>query len=73
MAKELTPRSSGLHLPQPKKPTIFKKDATITTPKEVKVQICPRFPDRFAFTPPKGWKGEITKDQQARRLEAINA
>jgi len=71
--KDLTPRHSGIDLPQPRKPTIFKKDATVTMPASVKVQVCPRFPDRFAFEPPKGWKGQITKDQQARRMEAISA
>jgi len=67
----LAPKKSGVKLgkPDPKKLHLA---ATIVWPETVKVQVCPRFPDRFAFEPPKGWKGQITRDQRARWLEAAS-
>lgn len=67
---DLTPRKSGVKLGKPDAKKLH-LSATIVWPESVKVQICPRFPDRFAFEPPKGWKGQITKDQRARWLHEI--
>lgn len=45
------------------------KPAKIIWPVHVKVQVKPTPPSRFAFDPPPGWKGQITKDQMDRRLK----
>lgn len=45
--------------------------ATIIWPDHVQVQRAPTpRDDRFTFTPPPGWKGQITQDWLNRRLEA---
>ena len=44
--------------------------APAITPPGVKVTIAPPFKDtRFVFDPPPGWRGEISRDGLARRLE----
>lgn len=47
------------------------QQATIIWPEHVQVQRAPTpRDDRFSFTPPPGWKGQITQDWMNRRLEA---
>lgn len=46
----------------------FEGDARITS--ETRVTICPPFVDRrFEFDPPPGWRGAITQDWLASRLQ----
>lgn len=42
--------------------------ARVVWPEHVKVQVHPTPPSRFDFTPPPGWRGEISKDWMNRRL-----
>ena len=42
--------------------------AKVIWPKDVKVTVIPTPPSRFAFEPPKGWRGQITHDWMDRRL-----
>lgn len=49
------------------------RPAQIIWPENVQVQRIPTPQDtRFTFTPPKGWKGEITRDWMDRRLQAVS-
>lgn len=50
----------------------FNKETTVTWPEHVKVTVIPTPEDtRFKFIPPKGWKGEITKDRLRESREAL--
>ena len=52
-----------------KKPTA--KAPEIVIPKGVKITVCrPCQVERYRFDPPKGWKGEITRDWLDQRLKA---
>jgi len=42
----------------------------IIWPEHVKVLVHPTPPGRFEFEPPKGWVGQISKDQMARRMQS---
>lgn len=44
-------------------------DAIVTPRTKITSVAAP--PGRYAFNPPKGWVGEITKDWRARRLEGL--
>lgn len=49
------------------------KPANIIWPEHVKVLVHPTPPGRFEFEPPKGWVGQISKDQMARRMQNVSA
>lgn len=49
------------------------KPSKIIWPEHVKVQVAPTPASRFAFEPPPGWKGEISKDWMNRRLQAAQS
>lgn len=60
----LEKRCSGLVLSKKEEP---RPAARIVWPDHVKIQKLAHGEDtRFKFTPPKGWKGEITKDWESR-------
>ena len=46
-------------------------NAKVVWPEHVKVQAIPTPPPRFAFTPPPGWRGQITHDWMDRRLQGV--
>lgn len=49
-------------------------DATVIVPPGLQVTVCPHGVDnRFTFTPPKGWRGQITRDWRERRLQERKA
>ena len=48
------------------------KPAKVIWPEHVKVQTIPTPPSRFAFEPPKGWRGQITHDWMDRRLSGAH-
>lgn len=53
-----------------KTPSAFAQQPAIVPP-GLEVTRCPSGQDtRFAFTPPAGWTGQITRDWLARRLES---
>lgn len=41
-------------------------------PDDLKIQVIPTPPGRFAVNPPEGWKGQITCDWMDRRLREVN-
>ena len=44
-----------------------------STRSRAKLTVAPPPKDRFAFYPPPGWKGAITRDWQERRLQEMTA
>lgn len=68
-----TDKRSHIHITnRAKQPAIKAAPAAkIVWPEHVKVQVHPTPPSRFDFTPPPGWRGQITHDWMNRRLGGV--
>jgi hypothetical protein len=72
-AKKLTDKKPvQIHITSKAKQPAAPVNAKIVWPEHVKVQAIPTPPPRFAFTPPPGWRGQITHDWMDRRLGAAS-
>jgi hypothetical protein len=70
-AKKLTDKKPvQIHITSKAKQPAAPVNAKIVWPEHVAVQVIPTPPPRFSFTPPAGWRGQITHDWMNRRLGA---
>lgn len=67
--KPSSDKRSHIHITNRAKEPEAPKAKKIVWPEHVKVQAIPTPPPRFAFTPPPGWRGQITQDWMDRRLQ----
>lgn len=70
--KPATDKRSHIHITNRSKEQEAPKAAKVVWPEHVKVQVHPTPPSRFDFTPPPGWRGQITHDWMNRRLGAAS-
>jgi hypothetical protein len=69
-AKE-KPEKTPVYSIKPSKPKPAPMPTKVIWPESVKVTVIPTPPSRFAFEPPEGWMGQITKDWMSRSQPRI--
>lgn len=69
-AKE-KPEKTPVYSIKPSKPKQEQMPTKVIWPDSVKVTVIPTPPSRFAFEPPEGWRGQITKDWMSRSQPRI--